>query len=175
MTSFFQKDPPLSQLIQRLEAIELSPQETASAIVRLGKSESRSAIQAAIPVVTRYADSPDAWTRHEVMWFVAWCNLRNQSMLLESAITADPEPDNRGYAAICLGRLWNGSRFGAIRRVLCGVLRDSREQDSVRAAAYAGLLDVMSHEASYRPVDFAKGTAGFAHIEWSWVDRVCNE
>jgi hypothetical protein len=43
------------------------------------------------------------------MWFISWAGFRKENVALIKALRNDEDPDNRGYAALCIARLMKGT------------------------------------------------------------------
>src|SRR5262245_43131907 len=100
-----------TELLERLRQRALSVEEIGPAIVKLAKPFDHDRITAAREVVASYLEHPDAWVRHEAIWFLAsWARLPEYRPHVLQAFRTDPDADNRGYAALCLTYLYEGTR-----------------------------------------------------------------
>lgn len=146
---------------------ELPPHLIGSAIVRLGKPLDQSRILAAKAVVASYLGHSDGWVRREAMWFLtSWGRLREYEPALILALREDSDPDNRSFAATCLGRIKEGTGERTAVAALKTVVEDEKEEELVRLHAYAALRQVVigAPDGSQSPHD-----TKLADIDWGWV------
>lgn len=68
------------------------------------------------------------------------------------SLVADTEPDCRRAAALCLGRLYEGTHDAEIGRELASVLSKEGEEEDIRWASYYALLDLEGKERRLRRV-----------------------
>jgi HEAT repeat protein len=154
----------------RLKNREIPTEEIGSAIVKLGKPFDRTKILAAKDTVALYLDHTDSWARHEAMWFLAsWARLKEYQPALILALRTDPEPDNRSYAATCLGRVQEGTGDRDAIAALSGVVEDENEHQLVRLYAYEALHQVVEGSAgpNYSPHEHK-----LSDVNWAWVRSV---
>lgn len=141
------------------------------AIVRIGKPYNEHRIRKAQDVITRYLDNPDAIVRHEAIWFLGcWAKSKQHQPELVRALSADPDPDNRGFAATCLGALAKVTQDPTVLKALACVVTSTSESSDVRLKAYAGLLAASGKTVgSEEAFDFALGQKALDEIDWEWV------
>lgn len=146
----------------------------ASAIVRLGKPFDERRINAAKKVVASYLEHPDSLIRHEAIWFLAcWGKLREYRAAIIQAMKNDPDEDNRGFAANCLGVLESGTKDKDSPRALAEVVRNASEEPRVRVKAYGALLEVFYGEgASELSYPFQMGDKDLSEVNWKWLESI---
>jgi hypothetical protein len=154
-------------VLERLKNHQIPPEQISHAIVNLGKPFDRARILAAKDTVALYLDHSDNWVRHEAMWFLtAWGKLKEYQAAVIRALRTDPDPDNRSFAATCLGRLQEGTGDADAVAALKAVVEDETQEQLVRLYAYGALLQVVNgvSGAAYSPHEHK-----LSDIDWGWV------
>ena len=82
---------------------------------------------AAEETVLKYANHPNSWVRHEVLWLVTWAKLLEHRGILLHALLHDSNSDNRGFAALCLSHLLQLAQDSDAVRALKGRVLDDHE------------------------------------------------
>src|SRR5712692_2853233 len=96
-------------LLTRLRAGEIPGDQIGSTIVQLVKPLEEARVRAAKDTIVQFLKHSNPWARHEAMWFLRWAKSLDYVPALIRALLEDPEPDNRGYAALCLSHLLMGT------------------------------------------------------------------
>lgn len=147
----------------------------AKAIVRLAKPFNQRRIEKAKASVASCLENSDPLVRHEAIWFLGcWAKLKEYEPQLINALLNDPDPDNRGFAATCIGSLGKATKDGVLLTPLASVVRCETEPEHVRMKAYAGLLNVAgrSDMGSEEEFEFSIGRHSLKEIDWKWVDSL---
>lgn len=141
------------------------------AIVRIAKPYNQRAVEASKGEISKFLEHPDAWVRHEALWFLAsWASLREFKPQVIHALQHDADEDNRQFAAICLGGLESGTGDPESLRILGAVVLDQAQPEHVRATAYAAMLLVHEGEqATPRSDYFYIGGGGVEEADLAWV------
>ncbi len=148
----------------------MPPEEIAHAIVVVAKPYDSARATAAKDVVASYLDHPNAWVRHEAMWFLtSWAGFVEYEPALLRALREDPDPDNRDAAALFLGHLQRGTGEPEAIRVLSDFVADETRDEVSRLTAYGALLQVAKNE---RGIDFQTSEKGLAGIDWKWIEEL---
>jgi HEAT repeat protein len=161
------QNQPWQSVLEQLKSRTVPKQEVGSAIVRLGKPFDRARILAAKDVVAAYLNDPDDWIRHEAIWFLTcWGRLKEYQPAVIAALLHDSEPDNRSFAATCLGRLQEGTGNHDAASALKAAVENQAEEALVRLYAYGALLQVARgvSDTSFDPHDHK-----LSDIDWLWV------
>lgn len=167
------RDQTWENVLQRLKNREISAEETGPAIVKLGKPFDRTKILAAKDTVALYLDSTDPWARREAMWFLtSWGGLKEYQPALIHALRSDSDPDNRGYAATCLGRLQQGTgNLDAVGALKARVV-DEKEEELVRLFAYGAILQVFKGISDLGSVPHE---CKLSDVDWDWVGSLSKD
>jgi HEAT repeats len=155
-------------ILRNLREERIPADEIGSAIVRIAKPFDKELIQVAKDVVLTYLSHPDAWARHEAMWFLSWGGFSEYKSKLIQALVDDPDPDNRAFAASCLGHLFAGSSDAETISALKHRVEDDAEERLMRLAAYEALLEVVENRLE---IDLEDLDA----IDWEWVRKLPNQ
>jgi hypothetical protein len=144
------------------------------AIARLGKPLDADRMATAKDVVAGYLSDSEALVRHEAMWFLgSWGRFREFAPQFESILAHDPDGDNRCYAAICLGRLFEGTKDSRITELLADWVRRGDQPEQVRLTCYAGLLLVQRGAEGRSTSDaFYLGDNALGDVDWTWVQTL---
>lgn len=155
------------EVLEKLKRGQLPSANIGPAIVRLGKPFDKKKILAAKEVVASYLEHPDMWARHEAMWFLtSWGRLPEYQGSLIHALRHDPDPDNRGFAALCLAQLREGSGDTEVVTALKQAVEDDEEDPLTRLDAYNALREVATSDSSLRADANHKD---LSDIDWEWV------
>ncbi|MGH9521406.1 MAG: HEAT repeat domain-containing protein [Terriglobales bacterium] len=149
---------------------ELPPDDVARAIVVLAKPFDEYRISAAKEAVAAQLSHDDAWVRHEAVWFLgSWARLHEYKSAILNVMEHDPDADNRGYAASCIGVLARGSHDQESVEHLKTLLMNDHEDPLIRQYAFRSLLQVAGDERGdiYSPHDQALTDA-----DWQWVKQL---
>ena len=103
------------------------------------------------------------------MWFIRWAGFREENTALIKALRDDQDPDNRGYAAMCIASLMRGTSDTASVNALKTAVLDEKEEDAVRTNAYAALIEVVTSASGS---DFCIGKKNLNDIDWQWVSTL---
>ena len=163
-------DEEWTAVLAKVERGQLSGRALAHNIVVLGKPLERERIERAKEVVIRHIHNVDSWVRHEVMWFISWGDLLEFADAMIERLESDADPDNRSYAAWCLGRMWIGTVDRHICRALAQVVVKTSEDIDVRIVSYAALLWVAQGKQA-RPVAraFEQGEEELKDVDEKWI------
>lgn len=153
-------------LLRKLSAGELPHTEIGSAIAHLSKPLDRQRVAAAKDTVLRYLNHENSWARHEAMWFIRWAGLREQKSALIDALRNDQDPDNRGYAAMCIAHLLNGTSDAESLNALKAAVLNENEDESVRKHAYGALIEITTNQSGS---DFYYGEKTLQDLDWKWL------
>lgn len=147
----------------------------AKAIVRVAKPFNQLRIEKVKASVASCLKNSDSLVRHEAIWFLGcWAKLKEYEPQLIEALLHDPDPDNRGFAATCIGALGKNTKEGVLLTCLASVVRCETEPEHVRVKAYAGLLNVAGRNDMTSPeeFEFSIGRHSLKDIDWKWVDSL---
>jgi hypothetical protein len=161
--------PEWEALLARLSAGKIHDSEISAAIVHLSKPLEPGRIRTVKETILRHLHHQNTWARHEAMWFIRWAGLREENAALVKALRDDLDPDNRGYAAVCIANLMRGTADTASVNALKTPVLDEKEEDAVRTDSYAALLEVVTNESGS---DFYIGKKNLTDIEWQWVSTL---
>jgi len=153
-------------LLAKLKEGSLADEEIGSTIVRLAKPLDPERIAAAEETVLSYSNHPNSWARHEVLWFITWAKLRNHKGILIRALQKDPNPDNRGFAALCLAHLLGRAGDANSVQALKARVLDENEERLVRLNSYGALLEIVQ---GANGSEFFSGSAGVDKVDLSWL------
>jgi hypothetical protein len=156
-------------LLTKLSAGEIADSEIGAAIVQLSKPLEPERIATAKETILRHLNHQNGWARHEAMWFIRWIGLREENAALMKALRDDQDPDNRGFAALCISQLMSGTADKPTVNALKMTVLDDKEEDAVRNNAYAALIEVVKNESGS---DFYTGKKTLADIDWQWVSTL---
>jgi len=156
-------------LLSKLSMGEVPDGEIGSAIVRLSKPLDRQRIEAAKPLILSYLNHHNEWARHEAMWFIRWSGLLEEKPALIRALTNDPDPDNRGFAALCIANMLRGTGDKEAVDALKAKIQDGSEDSLVREHAYGALIEVVTNRSGS---DFFVGKKNLDNVDWDWVTKL---
>ena len=154
-------------VLERLKNRRIPPEQIAHAIVRLGKPFDQTRILGAKDTVALFLDHTDSWVRHEAMWFLTtWGRLKEYQPALIHALLADPDLDNRGFAATCLGRLQEGTGDAEAVAALKATVEDEALDQLVRLYAYGALRQVVRgiSDLGHSPHEHT-----LSDVDWGWI------
>lgn len=126
---------------------EEAEREVARAIESIGRSLRLSARDSIETFLTHH--SPLLRAASMKVLTLHW-RLREYTDRVLWSLVADTEPDCRRAAALCLGRLYEGTRDEEIGRELASVLSKESEEEDIRWASYYALLDLEGLERRQR-------------------------
>jgi len=170
LTDFCFRRSKWNELLDKLKRGEICSAELGSAIVRLGKPFNKDNILAAKDVIATYLNHEDAWVRHEAMWFLtSWGRLPEYKSALTHALQNDPVPDNRAYAASCLGVLCKGGKNPEGIKALKSTVENQQEDELVRKYAYRSLLQITKTD---EVTAFSPNDKQLSDIDWDWVSSL---
>jgi HEAT repeat protein len=155
-----------THLLTELKEGAIPDSEIGHAIVQLAKPLDANRVSRAKDTILSFLNHPNAWARHEAMWFIRWADLHDSKAAIFRALNDDPDPDNRSYAALCLSMMLQGTHDSEAVVKLRAKLLDESEEELVRVACYAALLEITGKRSG---MDFEAGTKGFQDIDWDWV------
>lgn len=163
-------DEEWTEVLAQVERGDASGRDLAHNIVVLGKPLEPERIERAKEVVARHIRNADSWVRHEVLWFISWGNVLELTEAVIERLRNDVDPDNRAYAAVCLGRMWIGTTDRRVCRALAEVVVNAGEDTDVRIASYAALLWV-AHGKRARPAarPFEQRQKEFKDVDQKWA------
>ncbi len=156
-------------LLRRLSASEVPDSEIGSAIVHLSKPLDRQRVAAAKDTVLSYLNHQNAWARHEALWFIRWAGLLEEKSALIHALNNDPDPDNRGHAALCIEQMLRGTSDREAVDALKVKVQDAAEDAAVRYIAYGALIEVATDRSGS---EFYTGTENLDNVDWAWVSKL---
>jgi HEAT repeat protein len=156
-------------LLEDLKNRTLQDEQIGHAIVRIAKPLDANRVLMAKDTILGYLNHPNAWARHEAMWFINWAKLLECKAELISALRDDPEPDNRGFAALCLAHMLAGTTDKDAIRELKAKALDISEEKLVRLNCYGALLEVVLNRAG---TSFYSGSPGLDEVNWEWVHQL---
>jgi hypothetical protein len=159
-------DQKWQDLFTELVNKRIPDEEIGSAIVHLAKPFDAVRVETAKDTILGYLDHPHAYARHEAMWFIRWAKLVNHKTALIHALQADPDSDNRGFAALCLAQLLRGTSDHGATQALKGKVLDTAEEELVRLDSYGALLEIAENRSGS---DFFSGAANIQSVDWKWV------
>ncbi len=160
-------DQSWQDILERLKTSQIPQEQIAHAIVKLGKPFDKARIDAAKETVALYLKHPNSLVRHEAMWFLSsWGRLREYQPQLIRALRSDPDPDNRSFAATCLGRLQEGTGDLEAVTALKAAVEDEDLDRVVRLHAYGALRQVVKgiSDIGYFPQEHT-----LSDVDWEWV------
>lgn len=161
------RDQKWEDVLGRLKRGQIPSDQIGHAIVRLGKPFDQARVLAAKETVALYLDHNDSWVRHEAMWFLtSWGRLKEYQSALIRALRTDPDPDNRSFAATCLGRLWQGTSDAGVVAALKTAVEDSDLDELVRLYAYGALLQVVKGKSD---LEYSPHEHKLSDVNWEWV------
>jgi HEAT repeat protein len=155
-----------TQLLTELKEHAIPDSEIGNVIVALAKPSEANRISRAKDTILSFLNHPNAWARHEAMWFISWGGLHDSKAAIFRALNDDPDPDNRSYAALCLSQMLRGTNDSEAVVKLRAKLLDESEEKLVRVACYAALLEIAGQRSG---TEFVAGMKGFQDIDWDWV------
>lgn len=139
------------------------------AILRVGKTYDMDKLHTARHVIAQYLDHENPWVRHEAMFCLGvWGKLREFEPHIIRMMQDDPDPDNRGAAALCLGIMESGSKHAEGLKALARVALKATEEDTVRLTAYGAMLEVW-HGGIERNWPYQMGDRTLQEVDWTWV------
>jgi hypothetical protein len=103
------------------------------------------------------------------MWFIPWAGIREENAALIKALTKDVDSDNRGYAAMCIAHLMNGTADSTSVNALKTTVLNEKEDAAVRMNAYGALIEVATKQSGS---DFYIGKKNLRDIDWKWVSKL---
>jgi hypothetical protein len=156
-------------LLKKLSAGEIPDDEIGPAIVHLSKPLDPQRVAVAKETVLRYLGHQNSWARHEAMWFIRWAGIREENAALIKALTKDEDSDNRGYAAMCIAHLMNGTADSTSVNALKTTVLNEKEDAAVRMNAYAALIEVATKQSGS---DFYIEKKNLRDIDWKWVSKL---
>jgi hypothetical protein len=158
------------ELLAELESDTLAPEDVGPAIVRVAKADKPLSIHSLKKIIPQYFLHPDSWARHEAIWFVSWAKMTDLSPLIVERMRNDPDEDNRSFAALCLGHMYEGIKEIEILMILARTVRNPEETVDVRATAYGAILHLWYGKVGRR-LEFDFGEANLDMIDWDWLNR----
>ena len=164
------RDRSWEDLLQQLQDGQVPSDQIGHAIVELGKPFDKAKILAAKDAVAFYLNHDDGRARHEAMWFLTrWGRLKEYQPALIHALQAEPDSDNRSFAATCLGTLQEGAGDADAVAALKAVVEDETQDQLVRLYAYGALMQVVkgASAAAYLPHEH-----NLADIDWAWIESL---
>jgi hypothetical protein len=154
----------------RLKNGQIPDEEIGRAIVKLGKPFDQERILAAKDTVAHFLDHSDGWVRHEAIWFLTcWGKLRQFKPALIRALQTDPDLDNRGFAATCLGRLQQGTNDAETVAALKATVEDQNLDELVRLHAYRALLQAAKNISD---LGSSPHEQTLSDVDWEWVSSL---
>jgi hypothetical protein len=155
-----------ANLLTKLREGGVPDSEIGHVIVALAKPLNANHVLTGKSTILSFLNHPNAWARHEAMWFIRWAGLRDCKAAIYRALIDDPDPDNRGFAALCLSQMLRGTHDSVAIAKLRTKLLDESEEKHVRVGCYAALLEIVGRPCS---TEFVAGTKDFQDIDWHWV------
>jgi hypothetical protein len=155
-----------THLLTELKTGAIPESDIGHVIVQLAKPLDENLVSRAKGTILSFLNHPNAWVRHEAMWFIRWAGLLDFKEAIYRALQDDPDPDNRDYAALCLSHMLGGSHDSEAVAKLKAKLLDESEEKHFRVGCYAALLEIARNCSSTK---FVAGMKGFQDIDWDWV------
>ena len=150
--------PPnlIEQFATGLDRGEFPLDQAGLVLLILGEGNARSTR----PIVERYLTHDDPWLRYNALSALVldW-GLEDHRTTCIRMLQEDPDEDNRGMAARCLGSLYQATHDPETLRLLLQLFFNENEDKLVRESTYDAILDVVGISSRERP-SRAK--------EWTW-------
>jgi hypothetical protein len=136
------------ELERKLKSMSLDDRKAYFLIHELGHTHH---VQA-VPAIERYLDSPEFGLRQIALnVLVHHWGLKDYGPACEKFLIADPHPDVRSMAALCLGTMYSQIPNKRILKLLALKLKDRKEEWTVRQTAYESILRILNYPLTEMP------------------------
>jgi hypothetical protein len=123
----------------------------AHAITRLGKPYEQDQVRRAAPLVAKRLHHENHVVRYQAIWFLGcWAKMRDYLHFVLQSALSDSDPDNRAFAARCVGSILESHRDVAAIKTLLRLVVTAEEEPDLRLAAYGSLLRAVHGESARR-------------------------